>query len=44
MKEIDEMDMLGFYKVRAWNAKRKAKKKEHRQAFIDTVWPGMRSR
>ena len=44
MKEIDEMDMLGFYKIRAWNAKRKTEKKESKQGFIDTVWPGMRSR
>lgn len=44
MAEIDSMDMLGFLKIRAWNAKRKQKKKEPKQGFIDTVWPGMRSR
>ena len=37
MREIDEMDMLGFLRVRAWNAKRKAKKQESRRSTIDKV-------
>ena len=42
MKVIDEMDMLGFLKIRAWNAKREKKKKEPRRKFIDEVWPNMK--
>ena len=42
MKEIDEMDMLGFLRVRAWNVKRKAEKAKPRRATIDTVWPGLK--
>ncbi len=42
MKEIDEMDMLGFLKVRAWNAQREHKKKAPRRRYIDEVWPGMK--
>ena len=38
MAEIDQMDMLGFLKIRAWNAKREQKKKEPKHAFIDEVW------
>ena len=38
MNEIDQMDMPGFLRVRAWNARRgKSKEKPHR-AFIDEVW------
>ena len=39
MKEIDEMDMLGFLRLRAWDAQREAEKKKPRQRFIDEVWP-----
>ena len=42
MKEIDEMDLLGFLYVRAWNAKRKQEKAKPRRATIDTVWPGLK--
>ena len=42
MKEIDEMDMLGFLKIRAWNAQKEKKKKEPRRKFIDEVWPNMK--
>jgi len=38
MAEIDQMDMLGFLKIRAWNAKKEQKKKESKHAFIDEVW------
>ena len=38
MKEIDEMDMLGFLRLRAWDAQREHEKKKPRHAFIDEVW------
>lgn len=38
MKEIDEMDMLGFLRLRAWDAQREAEKKKPRHAYIDEVW------
>ena len=40
MKEIDEMDMLGFLRLRAWDARREQEKKKPPQRFIDEVWPG----
>ena len=42
MKEIDEMDMLGFLKVRAWDAQREHVSQEPNVAFIDQVWPNMK--
>ena len=42
MKEIDEMDMLGFLRLRAWDATREQEKKRPRQRFIDEVWPGVK--
>ena len=42
MKEIDEMDMLGFLRLRAWDAQREQEKKKPRQRFIDEVWPGVK--
>ncbi len=42
MKEIDEMDMLGFLRIRAWNAQKEKKKKEPRRRYIDEVWPDMK--
>ena len=44
MKEIDEMDMLGFLRLRAWDATREQEKKRPRQRFIDEVWPGVNVR
>ncbi len=41
MDEIDRMDMLGFLKIRAWNAKQEQKKKEPRQRYIDEVWSSL---
>ena len=45
MHEIDNMDMLGFLRVRAWNAQREQKKKQPQRRCIDEVWsqlkPGM---
>ena len=40
MNEIDEMNMLGFLRLRAWDARREQEKKKPRQRFIDEVWPG----
>ena len=42
MKEIDDMDMLGFLRVRAWAIARKAKKAEPKKSFIDQVWPSVK--
>ena len=47
MQEIDQMDMLGFLKIRAWNAQQKKTKKEEKKAApvrstIDRVWPGLK--
>ena len=39
MREIDEMDMLGFLRLRAWDANREQQSLEPRPAFIDEVWP-----
>jgi len=38
MKEIDEMDMLGFLRLRAWDAQREKSKSESKPAYIDQVW------
>ena len=35
--DIDEMDMLGFLRLRAWDATREQEKKKPRHAFIDEV-------
>ena len=37
--EIDQMDMIGFLRIRAWSARREQKKKKLKRAFIDEVWP-----
>ena len=42
MSEIDVMDMLGFLRIRAWNASRRNKKKEPKPRFIDEVWPQLK--
>lgn len=42
MAEIDQTDLLGFLRVRAWNARQNKKKSEPKPGFIDTVWPGVR--
>ena len=39
MREIDEMDLLGFLRIRVWNAKKKQEKAKPKQSYIDTVWP-----
>jgi Ni,Fe-hydrogenase III component G len=35
-------DMLGFLRLRAWDARREQEKKKPRQRFIDEVWPGLK--
>ena len=42
MQEIDSMDMLGFLRIRAWNAQQEQKKKEPRRAYIDEVWSNLK--
>ena len=34
MDEIDRMDLPGFLRIRAWNARQKQKKKEPRRRYI----------
>ena len=41
MRDIDEMDMLGYLKVRAWKAKREQQKKQSVHRYIDEVWGNM---
>ena len=41
MRDIDEMDMLGYLKVRAWKAKREQQKKQPVPRSIDEVWGNM---
>ena len=42
MKDIDEMDMPGFLRLRAWDAGREQKKKAPKRAFIDQVWKSLK--
>ena len=42
MMEIDQMDMLGFLRLRAWDAQREKKKKQPRKAYIDQVWTNLK--
>ena len=42
MDEIDRMDMPGFLKIRAWNARYEKKKKEPKPRYIDEVWPNLK--
>ena len=42
MKEIDEMDLLGFLRLRAWDAQQEQIKRAPKPAFIDQVWPNMK--
>jgi hypothetical protein len=34
--------MLGFLRLRAWDAAREQEKKKPRHRFIDEVWPGVK--
>lgn len=40
--DIDRMDMLGFLRIRAWDARHEHKKKEPKRAYIDQVWPDLK--
>ena len=42
MREIDEMDMLGFLRLRAWDAQHEIEKKKPKRAFIDEVWTSVK--
>ena len=42
VEEIDRMDLPGFLRIRAWNARQEQKKKEPRRRYIDEVWPGVK--
>ncbi len=42
MKDIDEMDMVGYIRLRAWNANREKEKNAPRPNTIDNVWPGLK--
>ncbi len=39
MNDIDGMDMLGFFRIRAWEANRAIVAKVPKRRFIDEVWP-----
>ncbi|MEA5016940.1 MAG: hypothetical protein VB099_20525 [Candidatus Limiplasma sp.] len=40
MNEIDTMDILGFLRIRAWDARREKARLMPRKAYIDEVWTG----
>ena len=42
VREIDEMDMLGFLRVRAWNLNRRKEQKAPKQRYIDEVWENLK--
>ena len=42
MREIDEMDMLGFLRLRAWDAQQEKIKNTPRPGFIDQVWTNLK--
>ena len=42
MKEIDEMDMLGYFQIRAWKAGREKEKETPRHRYIDEVWSNLK--
>ena len=42
MDEIDRMDLPGFLRIRAWNARREQIKKAPRPRYIDEVWPELK--
>ena len=42
MSDIDEMDMLGYFRIRAWKAQHEKEKKVPRQRYIDEVWSNMK--
>ncbi len=42
MQEIDGMDMLGFLRLRAWDALREYTRKIPEAAYIDQLWPSIK--
>ena len=42
MRDIDEMDMLGFLRVRAWDVRQEKNKNTPRPAYIDQVWANLK--
>lgn len=42
MREIDEMDMLGFLRIRSWKARQDQARQEPVPRFIDEVWPNLK--
>ena len=42
MKDIDEMDMPGYLRMRAWKANREIKVKAPVRRYIDDVWPNLK--
>ena len=42
MREIDEMDMLGFLRIRCWKPRQEQKKTEPAPRYIDEVWPNLK--
>ena len=43
MRDIDEMDMLGYLKVRVWDAKHKNEIEERNAPkYIDEIWPSVK--
>lgn len=42
MAEIDQTDLLGFLRIRAWNANRKKAASAPKPSYIDTVWPSVK--
>ena len=42
MIDIDEMDMLGYFRLRAWKAQHEHEKKAPRRRYIDEVWTNMK--
>ena len=42
MHEIDNMDMLGYFRIRAWKAQHEKEKKAPRHRYIDEVWNNLK--
>ena len=42
MREIDEMDMLGFLRIRSWKARQDQARQEPVPRYIDEVWPNLK--
>ncbi len=38
MDEIDRMDMIGYFRIRAWQAAKKKKDERPKRRYIDEVW------